>query len=346
MSKKIWIDLDNAPHVPFFAPIIRELELRSHSVVVTARDRFRVRELATIHNIPHVMIGKNYGKNKLIKGLGLCCRALQLGPFVLREKPDLALSHGSRSQILLSRLLRTPSLVITDYEHAKAGPLVVADYVIMPEIIPSEAVTFECKHIGKYPGIKEDVYVPGFHPEAGILEEMGIDGRKILVTVRPPASEAHYHVKEGDDLFQDIVEFISASPETVIILISRNEKMETAARDTWPELVKSGKLVIPNKAVDGLNLIWHSDLVISGGGTMIREAAALGVPAYSIFRGEIGAVDAYLARSGRLTMLESANDFAKKINLVKWQRPNKPENDSQPALQYIVDDIESCLGRS
>jgi len=43
---KIWIDLDNTPHVPFFKPIIRELEKRGHEVVLTARDAFQVCELA------------------------------------------------------------------------------------------------------------------------------------------------------------------------------------------------------------------------------------------------------------------------------------------------------------
>ena len=341
---KIWIDLDNAPHVPFFAPIIRELKARGYSVLVTARDRFRVRELATMHNIPHVLIGKHYGKNKFIKVLGLCCRALQLGPLVLRERPDLAISHGSRSQVMLSKFVGIPSVVIFDYEHTSAGPLVVADCLIMPEIIPNEAVTFECKYLGKYPGIKEDVYVPGFRPAAGILEELGIDGRKIVVTVRPPASDAHYHCVESDELFRETIAFISADPKTLMVLLPRNEKQETVIRESWPDLLKSGKLVIPDKAVDGLNLIWHSDLVISGGGTMNREAAALGVPVYSIFRGETGYVDRYLSGSGRLTMIESAKDM-QRIRLEKWNRPREPDKIERPALQFIVNEIESFVGR-
>ncbi len=111
----------------------------------------------------------------------------------------------------------------------------------------------------------------------------------------------------------------------------------------WPNLFATGKIVIPEHVVDGLNLIWHSDLVISGGGTMNREAAALGVPVYSIFRGRIGAVDRYLAAQGRLILLESAEDLAAKVRLVQRERPARPDGGNLSALQKIIDNVVSIL---
>src|SRR5438105_4048320 len=116
---KIWIDLDNTPHVPFFKPIIRDLEKRGHKVALTARDAFQVCELATQFGLAPTTIGRHYGRNRAMKVCGLAWRSLQLGPFALREKPALAVSHGSRAQILLCNFLRIPTVMIMDYEFAK-----------------------------------------------------------------------------------------------------------------------------------------------------------------------------------------------------------------------------------
>ena len=102
-------------------------------------------------------------------------------------------------------------------------------------------------------------------------------------------------------------------------------------------------MLIPDHPVNGLNLIWHSDLVVSGGGTMNREAAALGVPVYSIFRGKIGAVDRYLADTGRLTLLETPADVYAKLKLQHWKRPTRPEDVNALTLDWIVDNIIAIL---
>jgi hypothetical protein len=101
-----------------------------------------------------------------------------------------------------------------------------------------------------------------------------------------------------------------------------------------------GRITLPDRALNGLDLIWHSDLVVSGGGTMNREAAALGVPVYSIFRGRIGAVDRYLAEQGRLTLLESVEDVRTKIKIERRVKPQDATFTGRNALQQIVDAIE------
>jgi predicted glycosyltransferase len=125
------------------------------------------------------------------------------------------------------------------------------------------------------------------------------------------------------------------------ILLPRNQRQESEIRKLWPGLFDSGKVIVPDRAVDGLNLIWHSDLVISGGGTMNREAAALGVPVYSIFRGEIGAVDRHLAATGRLVLVKSADEVRSKIVIEQRRRPSEPERCQSRTLTTIVDHIIS-----
>ena len=136
-----------------------------------------------------------------------------------------------------------------------------------------------------------------------------------------------------------MISLLTSTNGIKVILLPRNNRQDAALRSSWTDLFASGKLVIPEKAVDGLNLIWHSDLVISGGGTMNREAAALGVPVYSIFRGKIGAVDRYLASSGRLTLLTSVEDVRTKIALERRPRSTASEPRNSLALTAVVDQI-------
>ena len=116
---KIWIDLDNSPHVPFFVPILRELEKHGHSITLTARDAFQVCGLADSAGLSYVKIGKHWGANVLLKAIGTLCRASRLAVLLMKEKPQLSISHGSRSLILASAMLRIPTILMFDYEHAR-----------------------------------------------------------------------------------------------------------------------------------------------------------------------------------------------------------------------------------
>jgi predicted glycosyltransferase len=341
--KKIWIDLDNSPHVPFFVPVVKELELRGYSVVLTARDCFQVSQLANLFDLNYRLVGRHYGKNKIRKFAGLLFRALQLVPTILREKPDLAVSHGSRAQLVAAAMLGVPSLILRDYEFSTGWVLIHPSWVMVPDVIPDAAVRVGEGHLLKYPGIKEDVYVPRFKPDPSIKAHLGLNGEDLIVTVRPPADEAHYHNPESDRLFGAVIDLVGHKPNARIVLLPRNERQAISVREAWPDLFASGKILIPQSAFDGLNLIWSSDLVISGGGTMNREAAALGVPVYSIFRGRLGAVDEYLARKGRLILLESVHDVQTKIVLARRNGPAKPENGNGTALQSIVNQIHKIM---
>jgi len=340
---KIWIDLDNTPHVPFFIPIIRELEKRGHHVVLTARDAFQVCELADEKRLQYLKVGRHYGRNAIRKIQGLVWRAIQLAPFYLREKPDVALSHGARSQLLLSNLLRKPTILISDYEFSKTPPLVRPRWEIVPDSLPFDGVHSTAQRVRKYGGIKEDVYAPDFKPDPMLIGELGLDGEQIIITVRPPADEAHYHNPESELLLSKLMERICQTSGVRAVLLPRNENQANTLKSDHPEWFSDGKTIVPSRVVDGLNLLWYSDLVVSGGGTMNREAAALGVPVYSIFRGKTGAVDRKLEREGRLIMVRSVAEVQTKIEFKRRDKNGLHESQPQPALQHIVNHIEEIV---
>jgi uncharacterized protein len=342
-DKKIWVDLDNSPHVPFFRPILEELRRRNYELMVTARDAYQVRELIEFYGVPAKIVGKHYGKHKIWKALGTFGRALALASLVRKEKPDLAICHGSRGMIIAAQLLKIPSVVIIDYEFTAKVPLFRATWLMVPSVLSEDAFG-PGRRIIKYPGIKEDVYLSRFCPDQTLRRRLGIAPDHLLITVRPPATEAHYHNPEGEKLLTGALHWAVAEPSSRILLLPRNKRQGDQLRSAWVEDIASGKIVVPEHVEDGLNLIWNSDFVISGGGTMNREAAALGVPVYSIFRGKIGAVDHYLAEQGRLVLLETVEDIRTKVKAVRRERSWQHLNGSNsPALETIVRNIVSIV---
>ena len=340
---KIWIDLDNTPHVPFFIPIIRELERRGHEVVLTARDAFQVCDLAEKKGLTFRRIGRHYGKNLAMKLGGIMIRSLQLLPFFLRQRPGLSLSHGARSQNIVSNLLGVPTVLILDYEHAQMPPPSRPRWTIVPEALSPESLPSKINRVLYYRGIKEDVYVPEFKPSASLLKELGLGADELIVSVRPPADEAHYYNPESDVLFHELMARICRTPGVRAVLLPRNAHQEKAMREHYPEWFREGRTVVPAGAIDGLNLIWISDLVVSGGGTMNREAAALGVPVYSIFRGKTGAVDLMLEDQGRLKMIRSKEEVWTKILFARRDKTRLPDQSPRDALKDIVDQVENII---
>ena len=319
---------------------MEELTARGFPLLVTARDAFQVCELADKKGISYTRIGRHHGKNRVLKAAGLIFRALQLLPVELREKPVLAVSHGARSQILLSNLLRIPTLLIADYEYSQFPRMMRPTWIMAPDMIPDESLCLKNGHIRKYSGIKEDVYVWKLVPDPTLLGELGLNDSDIVVTVRPPATEAHYHRPESVMLFERFMNRACQTAAVKIVLLPRNRKQDEFVRRHSPAWFEGGKTIIPPCAVDGLNLLWHSDLVVSGGGTMNREAAALGVPVYSIFRGALGAVDRHLSDEGRLVLIGSSQEVDRKISLEKRQRKAIANTTSRRALNEVVDTIQ------
>jgi len=231
-----------------------------------------------------------------------------------------------------------------DYEHTAEHPFLRSLWEITPSVIPEGSIP--CRRGGgilKYTGIKEDAYVHEFKPDPSILTQLGLDSGRLVVTVRPPATEAHYHNADAETLFQCFMDRICGTPGAQAVLLPRNKRQEAQIRAGWPQWFADGKTTIPGGVVEGLNLLWYSDLVVSGGGTMNREAAALGVPVYSIFRGQIGAVDRQLEVEGRLVLIENVDDVRTKIPLILRRKGVPIDLQPRKALGEIVDHVEAIL---
>jgi predicted glycosyltransferase len=325
-GKSIWIDLDNSPHVPLFAPIIRHYRRLGVEVVLTARDHSQTLELIELQGFAGTfkVIGRHYGSNKLAKAWGLIIRASKLVSYIagLQNRPSVAVSHGSRSMVVAARWLRIPILTMYDYEFTETRIFNrFSEKVMVPEQIPDEvfdSIGLPSKKRVKYPGIKEELYVRTFEPTPGCRENLfkriGVEDsdEKVLVVVRPPATTANYHSEKSEVLLDDILDFLLNAPDVLTIVVPRTREQGEAIRasvSSMPDALSRSRIL--DEAVDGLDLAFASDLLISGGGTMNREAALLGVPVYSIFAGRQGALDREMEAEGLITFIRDARDLSK-----------------------------------
>jgi predicted glycosyltransferase len=319
----VWIDLTNSPHVLVLRPVIEELQRRGHHVEVTARDFAQTLELCERLGIVHTTVGRHRGGGLLAKARGLAERSLVLARWARGRRFDLALGHGSNDITVAAALLRIPSTTTFDYEWATVQHTVncrLAQAVVVPDAIPPERLyRYGARDkLLTYPGLKEEYYLSDFEPSAAVLTELGLDTSRPIAVVRTPPEVSLYHRFEND-LFAQVLDRLAAAAQ-VIVLPRTPEQRE--------KLTSRGDLIIPTHAIDTQSLIAYANLVVSAGGTMNREAAALGIPVYTIFEGRPGAVDDRLIAEGRLKRLRSPEDIV--IEAPHGMSPERTRRD--PAL--------------
>ncbi len=304
---RVWIDLTNSPHVLALRPVVELLRADGHEVEVTARDFAQTLELCDRFGIEHTEIGRHRGGRVAAKALGLASRSAALWRWA-RRRPrfDLALGHGSNDVMVAAAALRVPATTTFDYEWATVQHNIncrLARAVVVPEAIPPARLDrygARGKVIG-YPGLKEEYYLADFEPDEAVLGELGVSRDRPLVIVRTPPAVSLYHRFENP-LFADVLTRVAADDVEAVVL------PRTPAQRA--ELGAAAGLIVPEHAVDAQSLVAFADLVISAGGTMNREAVALGTPVYTTFEGRLGAVDEWLLGEGRLRRLERAEDLA------------------------------------
>lgn len=297
------MDCTAAAHPLVLRPLIERFEAGGHEVFITTREYGQTVGILDRLGLPYTAVGEHGGASKLGKLRALGGRSARLARLVWDRRPDLALAHGSVDLAVVSRSFLIPSVQMQDYEFARLQRNVSfrsARRVLAPDTIPVERL----KRIGagpkklvRYPGLKEEYYLADFEPDLAVLGELGLDREKVLVVVRPPPETSEYHAP--NDIYGAAVRRLAAAPDVQAVVIPRTEEQGAAVR-----ALGAANLVVPERAIDAQSLIAFADLVVSAGGTMNREAVALGTPVFTTFTGTMGGVDEALIAAGRLRMLE------------------------------------------
>jgi len=314
---RVWIDLTNSPHVLVMRPVIERLRADGHDVRVTARDFAQTIELCERLGVEHTQIGHHRGGRMGAKAVGLASRSAALVRWARAQEHgahppgrfDIALGHGSNDVTIAAAVLRIPSSTMFDYEWATIQHNVncrLARAVVVPDAIPPQRLDRYGARgkLRTYAGLKEEYYLSDFEPADEVLDELGLQPARAIVVVRTPPVVSLYHRFEND-LFASVLRRLSASAAergTQVVVLPRVASQRE-------ELARVPGFVVPEHAIDAQSLIAHADVVISAGGTMNREAVALGTPVYTTFQGRLGAVDERLIAERRLRMLTAPEEL-------------------------------------
>jgi predicted glycosyltransferase len=333
----IWVDCTAAAHPLVLRPVIGRLEGRGHEVMVTAREYGQTLGILDRLEIPHTAVGSHGGASALGKGRALVGRSAELARVVWARRPQLAIAHGSVDLAVVSSLFRIPSAQMQDYEFAgwqRQIAFRAASRVLMPDSIPLDRlrkIGAKERKLVRYPGLKEEYYLADFTPDTAVLDQLGLDREKVLVVVRPPPETSEYHAR--NDVYGESIRHLAQTDTVQAVVIPRTEGQGKAVRE-----MRAANLIVPESAIDAQSLIAHADLVVSAGGTMNREAVALGTPVFTTFAGRMGGVDEALVADGRLQVLADPADLPlhKRETAVGVLSPRDPELLVEGALGAVA----------
>jgi predicted glycosyltransferase len=299
----VWIDMTASAHPLVFRPLVGLLHEQGHHVEITARDYAQTLQLIESHGMTATVIGHHGGRSAAGKARQLRTRLKALRTWAKGRGFDIALAHGSHELTMTARRLGIPSSTTFDYEFAWLQHQLgcrAATRVVVPDSIPPERLArygARPPKLQQYPGLKEEYYLSDFEPDRTVLTDWSIDPARVLVMLRPPPDVSLYH-RHSNPLFPQTLEHVGTLEHVHAFVIPRTEEQHD-----YVASLALPSVIVPERAVDAQSLIAYSDLVVSAGGTMNREAAALGVPVYTTYGGRLGGVDEQLIREDRLRPL-------------------------------------------
>lgn len=334
---RIWIDMTAPAHPLVFRPIVKRLIERGHEVTITARDYAQTVELLDAQGADYILFGKHGGASRTSKFVQLVSRTRALRKFTKRNRFDLAVAHGSNDLALVAASRRIPAVNMFDYEWAALQHRIgcrLAKRVLVPDSIPPERLSKYGAGPGKlvqFPGLKEEYYLADFEPDPHIVEKLGLDREKVIVVVRPPPDVSLYH-RKSNPLFPQVLKYLGRQTDLQAVVIPRTEKQRTYVLS-----LDLPSLSVPDQAIDAQSLIAFSDLVVSSGGTMNREAVALGTPVYTTYGGRLGGVDEKLIHDKRLRPLSDPRG----IELRKFSGDRQiHRRDPDLLVDYILETVK------
>jgi uncharacterized protein len=337
---RVWIDITAPAHVLVFRPLIEIMRERDDEVEITARDYAQTLELLELHGLEaDAVMGRHAGRSRLQKARTMTHRLGELRKWARGRDFDLALAHGSHELTISARRLGIPSSTTFDYEFAKLQHQLgcrAATRVVVPDAIPAERLRpygVRPPKLVQYPGLKEEYYLSDFEPDRSLLGVFGVDPAHVLVVLRPPPDVSLYH-RHSNPLFPQTLEHLGRAEDVRAFVLPRTDEQREYVRS-----LELPSVIVPDGAVDAQSLIALADLVVSAGGTMNREAAALGVPVYTTYGGRLGGVDEALIREGRLKPLTDP----RALELRKRAESESPRVKREPSemLGYLLSALDA-----
>lgn len=330
MKKTIWIDFENAPHVWIFKEFLDEFKSKDIDLLLTARNFSATLKLCNYFKLDVENISSTKTrKSKFGKVFYVYLRAKSLISYFRENnlRADLFLSHGSRSGSYAAYKLGIPAVSLDDYEYSFKGFNYFVKELMTPNVIPAEQWGVFKNKVTQYPGLKEELYL--WNSANYAYEEVNfLQKDKINIVFRPEGRYSHYRSKRSKVVQDEILKLFKGLDNIFIILIPRDEKQKRKICNYFKD--NSIQFIVPENVVNGPALLYRSDLVIGGGGTMTRESAILNVSSYTFFGGKLGYADQFLIKNSKLIFISSPNEIQK----IVFKKKDKTETLNVSKLGY------------
>ena len=338
----MWFDFENTPHVLFLEPFVRRVRDAGWATCLTAKPQAQTLELARLRGLDVQAVGAGDLAGLTRKVLGGVRRVAALVRWIARSGRPTLLVSGSRTASLAARLAGVRAVGLLDYEHAEQGALAIGCRALwFPDILRRVRLPPWTRRVARYyEGLKENLYLDDWPLDRKAERRaLGVAPTDYLVVARPPADSAHYAVERSAPLWRTAVRGLAARLATRVLVAARTEGQR---QQLTRALAGTKRVELLPDAVVGPQLVVAADLVLGGGGTMNREAAVLGVPAWSVFSGPSPAIDEQLAAEGRLRWVRSEPELVAAFR----GPPPAPLARRGPFPQGVTDimrDITTCL---
>jgi hypothetical protein len=333
---KIWFDITNTPQVHFLLGIRNILQqLGYNDFIFTVREFSETSKLLSQQvDVSFQTIGGHYGKNMLKKSFGLISRFLQVHQLPFGY--DLSVSCGSESAIWSAWIKQRKSIAFGDNDTAQQWTYsLFVDFAFFPNAIPKKKLERQGLK-GKlylYNGYKEDIYLSFYKPDPNFLLHLPFTN---YIVVRPENIQARY---TGKRKIKSIV------PNLLKKLCDTGYNVLYLPRYDIDYQYCDGLhgVFIPKQPMNGLDICYHADAVLTGAGTLAREAACLGVPAFSFYAGkELLAVDQKMIKEGCMTFSRDPDKLIQALKRSKRRETNLAR--SKAVQQEVMEKLKEVLG--
>lgn len=308
---RVWVDITVAADVVFFAPIVRRLEASGHTVTVTARRFPSADALLRRYGLGAILLARHKGGGVAARTLGLANRTGQLMASAGQGKYEVAAGTHTTDFVLAGWTLGIPQMTFLAGDNLRLATAVsmrLADEVAVPDAIDVDVLSRfrpAPRRFVRYPGFKEEYYLHDVQPDPSVLARLGVDADRVVGVVRPAARRAWVEgadAPSGEAALATLVREVARRRNVTLVLLARDDEQRRRF------LAAAPALVVPEGPIRGVDVLAAADFVLGETGVMLREAAALGVPAYTVSPQPSGAVDRSLAAAGRLRMVATADD--------------------------------------
>ena len=167
----------------------------------------------------------------------------------------------------------------------------------------------------RYNGLDEIGWLSQYTPNPDILGKFDIEKGKFLIFRTEPTNACYLIDKlkpEETMISEFILPIYKEFPNHKYFLLVRSKKQKEFLSKKLKILSKEKNVLITQYLPNIVDLCFYGAIIISGGGTIVRESSLLNVPSIEFFPGESASQEKFLIKNG--FPLEHIRDSKKLVN--------------------------------